>query len=168
MGFLQNINLQNAYRVAASYDYNRDGFVKASGLFGKEIKFDRDARRNTDFNKDGKISIDEFAHALAKRDIFIGYDREVHSSNPFGGGNNTGYPYPGGGSPYYPGQHGPTVYPGPSYGGGGGYYPNSGYGNVVGGAALGGAIGYISGGSNGLEKGAVLGGVLGAISNLFN
>lgn len=167
MGFLDDMRLQNAYRVAASFDYNHDGNIKARGLFGKELDFDSNARRLTDYNKDGKISIDEFAHALAGGDVLIGYDRKVHTTNPYGGGAPS-YPYPGGGSPYYPGQHGPVVYPGSGYiGGGYGYGQNNGFGNIVGGAAVGGAIGYISGGNNGLEKGAVVGGFLGAISNLF-
>lgn len=171
MGFLQNINLQNAYRVAASYDFNRDGYIKTGGLFGKEIEFDRNAKRITDTNRDGHVTVQEFAESLARGDVMIGYDREVHSTNPFGPGQ-PGYPkpgYPGGGSPYYPGAGGPVTYPGSGYGYGGGYYGGNqgGFGNIVGGAAVGGAIGYISGGSNGLEKGAVIGGFLGALGNLF-
>ena len=164
------MNLAYAYRIAASFDYNHDGNIKTNSFFGsKELAFDHDAKRRTDTNNDGKISVGEFAQALANGDVFIGYDREVHSNNPFGGGQAPGYPYPGGGSPYYPGQQGPTTYPGSNYGGYGNnnYYPNSSYGSVLGGAAVGGAIGYISGGSNGLEKGAVIGGFLGAISNFF-
>lgn len=156
------MNLAYAYRVAASYDFNRDGFIKSRG-FGKELDFDGDARRVTDFNRDGHLSVDEFAHALARGDVFIGYDREVHATNPFG---NPGYPYPGGGSPYYPGYPGGSVtYPGPGYGYGGAY--GSPLGNIIGGAAVGGAIGYIADGKNGLENGAVIGGFIGAIGSLF-
>ena len=143
MGFLDNMRLQNAYRVAASFDYNRDGNIKTNSWFGsKELEFDRDAKKRTDFNKDGKISIDELAQSLAKGDVFIGYDREVHSNNPFGGGNggiNQGYPYPGGGSPYYPGAGSVATYSGSiGYGYGGGVV---GLGNAVGGVI--GAIGSI-------------------------
>lgn len=163
------MNLPYAYRVAASFDYNRDGFIK-TGIIGRELEFDNDAKRRTDFNRDGKISIDEFAHALNRGDVFVGFDREVHSNNPFGQPGPQ-YPYPGGGSPYYPGQPGPITYPGSGfgggYGGGYGYGGGAGYGNIVGGAAIGGAIGAIADGRNGLEKGAVIGGVLGAIANLF-
>ena len=172
MGFLQNINLQNAYRVAASYDFNRDGIIKTNGFFGsKELEFDRNAKRLVDTNRDGKVNVQEFAQSLARGDVMIGYDREVHVSNPFGGGN-PGYPqtgYPGGGSPYYPGAGGVVTYPGSGYGYGGGAYGggNQSYGNILGGAAVGGAIGYVSGGSNGLEKGAVIGGFLGALGSIF-
>ncbi len=171
MGFLQNINLQNAYRVSASYDFNRDGIIKTNGIFGgKEIEFDRNAKKLTDTNRDGKITVQEFAESLARGDVMIGYDREVHTTNPFGGGN-PGYPkpgYPGGGSPYYPGAGSPITYPGSGYGyGGGSYGMNQSYSNIFAGAAVGGAIGYISGGSDSVGKGAVLGGFLGALGNLF-
>jgi len=163
------MNLPYAYRVAASYDFNRDGYIKAGGLFGKEIEFDRNARRLTDTNRDGHIAVGEFAEALARGDVLIGYDREVHVANPFGPGN-PGYPqpgYPGGGSPYYPGPGGPITYPGSGYGYGYGGGYNQSFGDILGGAAVGGAIGYISGGEKGLEKGAVIGGFLGAIGNIF-
>ncbi|GIW22281.1 MAG: hypothetical protein KatS3mg068_1288 [Candidatus Sericytochromatia bacterium] len=107
------MNLPFAYRVAASYDFNRDGVIRHWGI-NRELDFDWQARQRTDVNRDGRITVDEFAHALARRDVFIGYDREVHATNPFG---NPGYPYPGGGSPYYPGYpNGPVTYPGPGWG----------------------------------------------------
>jgi hypothetical protein len=154
------MNIQYAYRVAASYDFNRDGVIDTFGL-GKEIAFDRDAKKRTDWNRDGKVTVDEFAQSLARNDIYIGYDREVHSNNPYGQ-PGYGYPYPGGGSPYYPGQPGPITYPGSGYG-----YGNGGFGNIVGGAVVGGAIGYAADGRNGLETGAVIGGFIGALGNLF-
>lgn len=171
MGFLQNINFQNAYRVAASYDFNRDGIIKTNGFFGsKEIEFDRNAKKLTDTNRDGKVSVQEFAESLVRGDVIIGYDREVHARTPFGPGN-PGYPqtgYPGGGSPYYPGAGGPVTYPGSNYGYGGGYGGGGqSYGSILGGAAVGGAVGYISGGEKGMEKGAVIGGFLGVIGSVF-
>lgn len=170
MGFLQNINLQNAYRVAASYDFNRDGQIKTNGLFGnKELDFDRNAKKLTDTNRDGKISVQEFAESLVRGDVVIGYDREVHARTPFGG--SPGYPkpgYPGGGSPYYPGAGSPPVtYPGSNYGYGGGYGGGQSYGSILGGAAVGGAVGYVAGGGRGMETGAVIGGFLGALGNIF-
>jgi hypothetical protein len=168
------MNLAYAYRVAASYDYNRDGVIRTSPI-GRELDFDWDAKKRTDWNHDGRISIDEFANALARQDVFVGYDREVHSTNPYG--VQPGYPYPGGGSPYYPGTPGPVTYPGSGYGYGGGYgggYYGGGYGysdtmgNIATGAVVGGAIGYVSGGRNGLGTGAAIGGILGAIGSIFN
>lgn len=162
------MNLPFAYKIAASYDFNRDGVIRYKG-FSKELDFDRQARMRTDINKDGKITVDEFAHALARGDVLIGYDKEVHASNPFGG-PQPGYPYPGGGSPYYPGYpSGPVTYPGSGYGwGGGGYgYGNSSAGDIFTGAALGGAVGYIAGGKDNIGTGAVIGGFVGALGSLF-
>ncbi|MEK7432758.1 MAG: hypothetical protein AABZ74_06480 [Cyanobacteriota bacterium] len=160
------MDINNAYRVAAYYDFNRDGNIN-TGLFSKELDFDKNAKRLVDTDRNGKVSVGEFAQGLARGDVFMGYDQKVHSANPFDGpgGNHGGYPYPGGGSPYYPGAGGGGVYhPYPSTPWGG---QNTGYGSIVGGAAVGGAIGYISGGSDGAGKGAVIGGFLGALSNLF-
>lgn len=159
------MNLPLAYRVAASYDFNRDGVIRHWG-FNKELDFDKQARRMTDLNRDGKIGVDEFAQALARGDVFIGYDKEVHSNTPFGNPNQ-GYPYPGGGSPYYPGYpSGPVTYPGPGYGWGGGY-GNSSAGNIFAGAALGGVVGYVAGGKDNIGTGAVIGGFVGALGSLF-
>ena len=156
------MNLPYAFKVAASFDFNRDGFIKNRG-FSRELDFDSNARARTDFNRDGHITVEEFAHALSRGDVLIGYDREVHCANPYG---NPGYPYPGGGSPYYPGNpSGPVTYPGSGYGYGGGY--GGGVNPILGVAALGGAIGYISNGSSGLEKGAVIGGFIGALGSIF-
>lgn len=161
------MDLPNAYRVAAHYDFNRDGQIN-TGYFHREVEFDKNAKRLVDLNKDGKVSLDEFAHGLARGDVFVGYDQKVHSANPFDGpgGSGSAYPYPGGGSPYYPGAGGGGVYH-PSYptqpwGAGG-----NAYGSIAGGALVGGAIGYISGGKDGASSGAVIGGVIGAISNFF-
>lgn len=162
------MNLPNAYRVAASYDFNRDGEI-STGYFHREVEFDKNAKRLVDFNRDGKVSLDEFAQGLAKGDVFVGYDQKVHSANPFdgpGGGTGSHYPYPGGGSPYYPGPAGVGPYqpyqPSQPWGSGG-----NAYGSIAGGALVGGAIGYVSGGRDGASSGAVIGGVIGAISSLF-
>ncbi|MFN8674048.1 MAG: hypothetical protein U0457_18455 [Candidatus Sericytochromatia bacterium] len=157
------MDINNAYRVAAYYDFNRDGQIN-TGWFHKEIEFDRNAKRVTDTNRDGNVSIHEFAQALSRGDVMIGYDQKVYSTNPFdgpGGHHPGGYPYPGGGSPYYPG--GAQPYPQPYPGG----WSGGNYGNIVGGAAVGGAIGYIAGGGKGAGEGAVIGGFIGALSNLF-
>jgi hypothetical protein len=160
------MNLPYAYRIAASYDFNRDGIIRHWG-FNKELDFDWQARQRTDTNRDGRITVDEFAHALARGDVFIGYDREVHASTPFVG-PNPGYPYPGGGSPFYPGYpNGPVTYPGSGWGWGAGYGYGSAGGDILAGAVVGGAVGYVTGGKDGLGTGAVVGGFIGALGSLF-
>jgi len=144
------------YFRAAGYDYNRDGYIDARG-FSKELAFDSDAEKLTDFNKDGKITVHELAKSFSMGRVYVGSDLRIRSSYS---------PTP---SPYYPSYGNSFSSPyGNSYGSSYGYgnYSTP-YSNIAGGALFGGAVGYLVNGSQGAQNGAVVGGVIGAITDFF-
>jgi len=78
------MNINYALGVASFYDNNKDGNI-STGFFGKEVGFDKTAKKTVDANNDGKISVYEFANSLVNGEVYMTEsDKKVHS-NPYTG-----------------------------------------------------------------------------------
>lgn len=126
------------YRRAASYDYNRSGFVSQ-----EELPRTSAATRVLDKNWDNRVSVWELADGFRRGDVKIT------------GGELRAW-YESGYRPYDP-----PYRPRP-------YYRRSDeiVGNTIVGGLLGAAAGALIGGRDGAAAGAVIGGTLGAVSSI--
>lgn len=139
------MRLQEAYYVANAYDANRNRILE-----NREIKFTTSARQLSDSNRDGYITVDEFAYSLMRGDVYVATDKKVYAN---------AYQFPSFPTtpmfPYFPYQP---------------YFPTTSnihpIGGALTGAAVGGVIGALIKGVAGLKTGAIIGGALGLIGGL--